>query len=787
MRLLLHLFVGIALWAGLASCASSNSTPPLFSETTAVTDEEFTDTTGLTEEDAMSYDQMFRVIREKKGLIIVYGSQEPAYIQAYQAIGEEMQQSFKQLAIYIKSDEELTDEDWESYPIYFLGSPTANKHIAKVLASSPFSITEQGFDFNGKKYEQQAETFAIGLYPNPLVKQMPFSLFSGNSDEQIIATMKHLYGKSWRRAIWGALGYQVFRGEQRLVMGEFSRKAGKEWTVGGGVHWDFDANTGALEGSKNFKIIKHGKVSETQAIAFMASCDGNIQSLRSKLGLEAPVSPITYHLYASSEEKALLMENAKHSHLNFATNEVHTVLNEVYRGNALGKENELVLRQLLGKPKLLALEEGLGIYFAPKWQGYGALYWMARLQQAHQHISLEELFNDELYEQSSELTFRAAAGTMIAFLMEEWGKEVFVKKYPSWKPSKESLNELELKWKKYVQQLPAKYPAYPRAKPKIGYVKGFNFAHEGYRIYNGYGSTLASESINYLKGIHSNAIALVPYSYMEDADKPNFLRYSNWAGGENDEGVAQTAYHAQQQGMSVLLKPQIWFGKGSWPGDLQMKTEEDWKAFFHYYRRWISHYAMLAEIHQMEVFCLGVEFAKATIEKPKEWEAMAHDMRGLFQGSLTYAANWGREAENLSFWQSFDYIGVNCYYPLSTADAPNDEELKAGFEQILERLHSILKPYKRPVLFTEIGFRSVAEAWKNPHAGAEGRGADTNTQARCYRVVCDILSDTPWCEGVYWWKWPSYMSYASQVPDSFSPTGKPAEKVVEQWFKQGVK
>ena len=51
-----------------------------------------------------------------------------------------------------------------------------------------------------------------------------------------------------------------------------------------------------------------------------------------------------------------------------------------------------------------------------------------------------------------------------------------------------------------------------------------------------------------------------------------------------------------------------------------MKNEEDWNQFFDYYYRWIRHYALMAEIHQMDILCIGVEFAKATIQRGEDWK-----------------------------------------------------------------------------------------------------------------------------------------------------------------------
>ena len=365
------------------------------------------------------------------------------------------------------------------------------------------------------------------------------------------------------------------------------------------------------------------------------------------------------------------------------------------------------------------------------------------------------------------------------------GQRKVLNKYTKWNPSEQEINNLELKWKAYFENniLP-KHTIKISFKPFIPkYFKGFNFAHEGYNIYNGYVSKLAETSLDTLVNLGSNAVAIVPYSYMGDANKPSYLRFSNWAGSETDESVIHSSFQAKKRGMHSLLKPQIWLGR-SWPGDVEMNSAEDWDKFFQYYNRWMRHYALLAEIHEVDMLCVGVEFAKATIQRPQDWINLANSLRKIYSGPLTYAANWGEEAENTKIWPAFDFIGINCYYPLSKKDDPTDKELKQSFKQTLAHLCDKLKPYKKQVIFTEIGFRSIDQVWKQPHAEATDNSYNQESQARCYEAVFSNLPNAEWCAGMFWWKWPSYMNYANRRKQSFAPTTKQAESVIKKWFSK---
>ncbi len=232
-----------------------------------------------------------------------------------------------------------------------------------------------------------------------------------------------------------------------------------------------------------------------------------------------------------------------------------------------------------------------------------------------------------------------------------------------------------------------------------------------------------------------------------------------------------------------MLKPQIWM-RGSWPGNIKMTNESDWELFFDYYYRWMRHYALLAEVWEIDMLCVGVEFAEATQARPEEWRKLIRKLRGIYSGPMTYAANWGAEFENIDFWDELDYIGLNCYYPLSKSQNPGRDELEKGFEQTLIKVEKVCRQYQKPLIFTEIGFRSVENTWIQPHEEANGRAVSEEAQQLCYDIVFNHLMDKKWCRGIIWWKWPSYPNYDHRGGTGFTPSGKLAEKVIEEWFSK---
>ncbi len=310
--------------------------------------------------------------------------------------------------------------------------------------------------------------------------------------------------------------------------------------------------------------------------------------------------------------------------------------------------------------------------------------------------------------------------------------------------------------------------------------RGMTFAHEGYTGDNGYGGSTVPASLDSLQRIGVNAIAIVPYTATESPQTPHPFRIMNMRGGETDSAVAATIREAHARSLAVLLKPQIWVRGPEWTGDIGFETDADWRAFFGHYGDWILHYAEIAEREHADALCLGTELVRTTLERPADWEALIDRVRAVYSGKLTYAANWGAEFEQLAFWRKLDAVGLNAYYPLAASEQPSDAQLLAGARRWMRVADSISAAAERPLWLTEVGYRSVAEAWRNPHAAADGRSADEACQARCYAAMLGAAGESRRLTGMFVWKWPSYLGHeeggrhGGGVGAGFYPGGKPA-------------
>lgn len=290
-----------------------------------------------------------------------------------------------------------------------------------------------------------------------------------------------------------------------------------------------------------------------------------------------------------------------------------------------------------------------------------------------------------------------------------------------------------------------------------------------------------------LKQCHVNWISQTPFAFQRNpgssALTTNFSSDRVWW-GESDAGIAKTAELAKKSGISTLLKPHIWVNNG-WPGDIAMKSDTAWHTWFINYERFIMHYAALAEKNKIEIFCIGTELQKTT-QKEKEWRKIIAKIKSVYKGKLTYAANFHEEYQQIKFWDALDYIGIQAYFSLTQNEKHTLASLEGGWNGPLASIEDVHKQFGKPVLFTEIGYRSDEKAGIEPWAWPEenqGTKISEEAQANCYRAFFNTAWSKNWLAGAYFWKW--YPHGPRRMADiDFTPQGKSAQKVLAENFKQ---
>ena len=290
-------------------------------------------------------------------------------------------------------------------------------------------------------------------------------------------------------------------------------------------------------------------------------------------------------------------------------------------------------------------------------------------------------------------------------------------------------------------------------------------------------------------------ITLVTWGYQDRHDSPiiyhNNIRDSSRLEKNNSE-LRIRINDMHDAGFKVFFKPHLWIVdhmNGKWRSDVYPTSESDWKLWQHHYRNYILECAQIAEDTKVEMFCIGTELTRLTLEKPDFWNALIKDIRAIYTGSLTYAANWYKEYEEITFWDNLDYIGIQAYFPLVQINHPSVKQLSKGWNKHLGAIESVHKKYNRKILFTELGYKSSADSaikpWAWPEKSESSKKLFSNeTQANCFKAFFNTVWEKEWFGGVHIWKFSSYYKEDKENQDIyFNPQGKPAEEIIASAFE----
>jgi hypothetical protein len=255
---------------------------------------------------------------------------------------------------------------------------------------------------------------------------------------------------------------------------------------------------------------------------------------------------------------------------------------------------------------------------------------------------------------------------------------------------------------------------------------------------------------------------------------------------ESHTGIRALSRQAHRLGMDVILKPHIWVGgydETQNRSEIGFESAARWRRWEAGYRRFLMIYARLAAEVDADALVLGTELTRSATERPDFWRALAADVRDIYDGDLTYAANWHKAYKQVRFWESLDYVGVQAYFPLADEGASSLSALRNGWRSHQAELARVHERTNRPILFTEVGYRSASGAAEAPWEWPERDGEempDYTLQARCYEAFLSTVGHAPWLKGGIVWKWHPPREVDRRT--GFTPQGKPAETVLRRWF-----
>ncbi len=300
---------------------------------------------------------------------------------------------------------------------------------------------------------------------------------------------------------------------------------------------------------------------------------------------------------------------------------------------------------------------------------------------------------------------------------------------------------------------------------------------------------IGASAFRRLTDINTEWVSFVPYGFTKKGGTDIKYNLERQWWGEKIEGIETCILEAKNQGLKVMLKPQVFIG-GGWIGEMDFDSEEKWKIWEINYRKFILEYLNVAVKHEVEMFCVGTEFNIAVVKREKFWKELIKEIRLTYKGQLTYSANWD-SYDKVGIWKELDFVGISSYFPLSDAKNPTVGLLVKEWKPIVRKLKAFSSSQKKKIIFTEYGYMSVdgcaGKAWEIEKA-KHNLNINHFAQSNAYDALWTSLVNEEFWAGGFLWKWfPEGMGHEGYPEKDYSPQDKPAEQVIKKWFNQNKK
>lgn len=295
-----------------------------------------------------------------------------------------------------------------------------------------------------------------------------------------------------------------------------------------------------------------------------------------------------------------------------------------------------------------------------------------------------------------------------------------------------------------------------------------------------------------IKEMGANWIAFTPEAEIKRNSLKIIETENDLKWTQSTEGYIALIKEAKKTGLKVFLKPHLIvkpqkIGDSklktttSWRGDINPKAESDWVIIEKNYAAYILSWAKIAQVHQVDAFCIGTELKSFIKHRPDFWNALIKEIKMEYNGVISYSSNWDNY-ENIPFWSQLDVIGVNCYFPIEKSQIPSVQKAIKNWESVLGKLEKVYKKYNKYIVITEFGYRNVVFSGLKPWTHDKALDQISNeSQSKLLTAFFEAVWNKEWIVGGFLWNW-NYKTLPYPNTD-FSIQNKPAYSILSKWFK----
>lgn len=295
----------------------------------------------------------------------------------------------------------------------------------------------------------------------------------------------------------------------------------------------------------------------------------------------------------------------------------------------------------------------------------------------------------------------------------------------------------------------ASRPVETTSQPTSSHVDGVTISTHGSG--RDWGTDIIGPTIAEIGSLGAGWVATHPYAWIRNDGQVAFRDFDP---ADPPAWLTRPITEAHARGMKILIKPHLgyWGSEFSWRGEIEFADATERARFWRTYTNWIVKVATACR--DADGFAVGTELDKL-LDLPNdgaEWRKVIKAIRAVTESPLTYAANW-TDYQRVPFWDALDVIGIQAYFPLTTAPTADEAELRAAWRRRMQELAAFGEKHDRYIVFTELGYnRSLSAAVKPWDAQMDGEEA-LATQATCLRVALEAIRHEPRVVGSFLWKW----------------------------------
>lgn len=280
----------------------------------------------------------------------------------------------------------------------------------------------------------------------------------------------------------------------------------------------------------------------------------------------------------------------------------------------------------------------------------------------------------------------------------------------------------------------------------------------------------------------ADRVALVVAWYQDDAAAADVGEHPRFTAPAT--AIVRAMRDARAAGLGVTLFPIVRLAAprspDEWRGTLRPRDRAAW---WRSYGARLTALARLGAVAGATELSIGSELSTLDGRADHDaWAALAADVRRVLAGRLSYSANWDHYRD-VAIYDLVDDVGVCGYLPLVApgGDATLDDLVRGWRDRRVE-LERFARAMGRPIVLTELGYRSVRGAAAAPWDEAARGAVDLDEQRRAYAAFRRVWHDAPPAVygGVYFWNW---YGWGGPTSRSYTPRGKPALDELRKMFE----